>query len=603
MPIIYGTTAGETLRGTAGNDEIFALGGDDIVYGGDGNDYINAGSSGFPGSHDILYGEAGDDYFVIFAADGSRTNAYSIADGGIGNDTAELRFSNFTDALTYVHNNTSADVTCGRVAGRLVAIENIVFFAGFGGDSITGGSGNDQIYGGEGNDTLNGGGGDDILLGDNGSDTISGGDGNDTIVLSADGNDIIDGNAGVDLLDCSYGWQATQGVVLDLKLTVQSVFGRSITIRGIENVLGTAYNDTLTGSAADNVLNGGSGADRLFGGLGNDTYYVDRQSDLVFENIGEGIDTVIATSSFYIYVETENLVLAAGAGDIFGVGNELANTLTGNEGNNLLLAGIGNDTVYGGAGQDALFGQDGNDTIFGDAGIDLILGGQGNDIINGGSEADAIYGELGNDTLTGGADFATDILVGGEGNDILFGNSGLGDFDRLYGNLGDDVFYVDTPADLVFEQLGEGTDTVYASITGAGYYLYANVENLVLLNTTPFGVGNALNNQMTGSATANYLLGGAGNDILNGKGGNDVLFGEAGADVFVFERGTGGDVIGDFVRGTDRIQLSGLFSSFAEVQANFAQNGINGAINLGGGDFIVLNNVTMSQLMVTDFII
>ena len=155
----------------------------------------------------------------------------------------------------------------------------------------------------------------------------------------------------------------------------------------------------------------------------------------------------------------------------------------------------------------------------------------------------------------------------------------------------------------MFEQAGECIDTVYASVTGAGYYLYANVENLVLLNNTPFGVGNSLNNQITGSATANYLLVGAGNDILNGQGGNDVLFGEVGADIFVFERGSGGDVIGDFVRGTDRFQLGGLFGTFAEVQANFVQNGINGAINLGGDDFIVLNNVTMSQLLVTDFII
>ena len=46
--------------------------------------------------------------------------------------------------------------------------------------------------------------------------------------------------------------------------------------------------------------------------------------------------------------------------------------------------------------------------------------------------------------------------------------------------------------------------------------------------------------------------------------GNDVLFGEAWIDTFVFERGTGGDVIGDFAAGTDKVQLAGLgFSSFA----------------------------------------
>jgi Ca2+-binding RTX toxin-like protein len=194
-------------------------------------------------------------------------------------------------------------------------------------------------------------------------------------------------------------------------------------------------------------------------------------------------------------------------------------------------------------------------------------------------------------------------MVGGDGQDTLRGASGGGDFDFLYGNLGDDTFYVDTPADLVFEQSGEGAnDTVFANIVGAGYYLYANIETLILEGETPFGVGNSSDNTLIGNAIGNYLLGGAGNDILNGGLGGDVLFGEVGADTFVFGVGTGGDVIGDFAAGTDRIDLSAFFSSFAEAQANFIQNGNVGAINLGNGDLVVLHNVTMNQLAATDFI-
>jgi len=109
-----------------------------------------------------------------------------------------------------------------------------------------------------------------------------------------------------------------------------------------------------------------------------------------------------------------------------------------------------------------------------------------------GTDADALYGEDGNDTLYGGTDFQTDILVGGNGNDVLHGDSGLGDYDLMDGGAGDDIYYVDTPADLTFEAAADGNDTVYANISGAGYYLYANVENLVLLGTTPYGVGNEL---------------------------------------------------------------------------------------------------------------
>jgi serralysin len=81
-----------------------------------------------------------------------------------------------------------------------------------------------------------------------------------------------------------------------------------------------------------------------------------------------------------------------------------------------------------------------------------------------------------------------------------------------------------------------------------------------------------------------------------------VLFGEAGNDTFVFQTGTGGDVIGDFVAGQDKIDVGAFGLTFDLLEANFIQNGNVGAINLGNGDFIVLHNVTMSQLAATDFI-
>jgi Ca2+-binding RTX toxin-like protein len=375
---------------------------------------------------------------------------------------------------------------------------------------------------------------------------------------------------------------------------------------GDDQITGGAGVDTLLGGVGNDILRGGAAADLLFGGVGNDQYFVDIQSDLVFEAASAGTDIVTTTGNFYLYANIENLTLASGAGNIFGVGNALGNTILGNEGENLLIAGGGNDVIRGGAARDAIFGEDGADQIFGDAGIDYLIGGIGDDAINGGDDADEIYGQDGNDTLIGGASFSTDILVGGNGNDILRGDSGLGDFDLLYGDAGDDIFYVDTPADLTFEGAGGGNDTVYANINGAGYYLYANTENLVLQGNTPFGVGNELNNNLTGNAIGNFLLGGIGNDRLNGMEGNDVLFGEAGADTFVFGFGAnmGGDVIGDFLRGTDKIDVSAYrFSSFAELQTRFSQVGNNGAISLSPGNFIVLNGVTMSQLTAADFIL
>jgi hypothetical protein len=371
---------------------------------------------------------------------------------------------------------------------------------------------------------------------------------------------------------------------------------------GDEWLYGGSGNDLFYGEQGDDLLDGGAGNDVLIGGAGSDLYFVDSQADVVIELADPGFDAVFSTGSFYLYANIEQLTLE-GSGDHFGVGNALANTMIGNDGSNLLLGGGGDDAINGGGGDDSIFGEAGNDGLLGDDGIDYLVGGAGNDELWGLNDADALYGEDGDDYLVGGDDFATDILVGGAGNDFLEGASGLGDYDLMDGGAGDDVYYVDTPDDLTFEAVGGGTDVVYAGIAGAGYYLYANVENLRLIGETPFGVGNELDNRLTGNAIGNYLLGGLGNDTLNGKAGNDVLFGEGGADIFVFERGTGGDVIGDFDAGADKISLVGLgFANYAALQPNIFEVGGNTGINLGFGDFIVLNGVANAQLSASDFL-
>ena len=385
----------------------------------------------------------------------------------------------------------------------------------------------------------------------------------------------------------------------------------NIRTEGNDTITGTAQNDELSGGggndlliglAGNDLLVGGTGKDTLVGGLGDDDYLVDTVNDVVVEEAGQGIDWVYSTSDFYLYANLEALTLQAGSGAHFGVGNGLDNQLYGNEFANLLIGMDGADTVYGGDGADQLFGGEGNDRLFGEAGIDYIVGGNGADNVDGGNGADSIYGEDGNDILGGGASFDTDIIVGGSGDDTIYGDSGMGDYDLLYGNLGNDAFYVDTPADLVFEQAGEGVDTVYANISRAGYYLHPNVENLILTGQTPFGVGNALDNALTGNAFTNWLLGGGGNDTINGKGGNDVLFGEAGADTFVFEAISGQDVIGDFTHGQDTIRLIGSYANFAALSGHFVQNGADCALDLGGGHMIVMLGVQFSTLTAGDFL-
>lgn len=120
---------------------------------------------------------------------------------------------------------------------------------------------------------------------------------------------------------------------------------------GSDTLYGNGGNDSLSGSSGDDTLNGGIGSDILIGGSGNDIYVVDSETDYLFEYYGEGIDTVQSTVSLTLAANVENLTLT-GTGSISGIGNALANTITGNSGNNRIEGIDGNDTLTGGAGSD-----------------------------------------------------------------------------------------------------------------------------------------------------------------------------------------------------------------------------------------------------------
>jgi Ca2+-binding RTX toxin-like protein len=574
--------------GTALADILFGLSLDDQLNGGNGNDRIYSG-----GGVDRLFGEGGDDVLILDGAvtGNSGTFGSPVFDGGTGQDTLLLR--------SYATGGPSVFSLFFSGAGPngFVGIETMQFDSKLG-EVVTGAlvleqiaaSGLTSVIGGAGSDTF-------VAIAVNGTaatmpnltltnwSNVAGGD---TMVLAVANTN----TTGMTL-------SALEGLASN-----QALVGAG----GNDTLNGASGDDRLLGNAGNDVLNGGAGADALDGGVGNDSYVVDNAGDTIVEAIDAGQDTVTTRFDTYlgIYANIENLTLAAGAGALFGVGTAGVNTLTGNESGNLLIGGDGDDTVNGGAGNDSLFGEQGGDALYGDAGIDYLAAGIGNDFLYGGDDPDNLYGEDGDDTLDGGNSFHTDILVGGAGNDTLDGSSGQAnpDYDLMDGGSGDDIYYVDTGDDLTFEAIGGGTDTVHANVTvpNAGVYLYANVENLVLEGTTAFGVGNELANQLTGSASGNWLLGGLGNDTISGLGGNDVLFGEGGADTFVFGASSGADVIGDFVHGTDKIQLNGIYADFASLQSHFVQGGNDGAIDLGGGNLIVLHGVDMATLTATDFI-
>ncbi|QXH58019.1 retention module-containing protein [Pseudomonas maumuensis] len=136
------------------------------------------------------------------------------------------------------------------------------------GNTLTGTSGDDVLLAGAGDTTLNGGAGNDVLVAGAGNNSLHGGDGDD-LLIGGPGNDLLDGGAGNDT--ASYA-KATAGVTVDLgHVGQQNTVGAGLdTLNGIENLIGSDYNDTLTGNDGDNLLNGGAGNDLLKGGGGND---------------------------------------------------------------------------------------------------------------------------------------------------------------------------------------------------------------------------------------------------------------------------------------------------------------------------------------------
>lgn len=176
---------------------------------------------------------------------------------------------------------------------------------------------------------------------------------------------------------------------------------------GNDYLLGYSGNDTLRGDKAHDTLDGGRGGDRMLGGAGNDIFFVDNRLDIVVEYARQGTDLVNASISYRLGSQVENLTLT-GTKSVDGVGNELANVITGNSGKN---------TLKGGDGKDTLKGRGNNDVLDGGAGNDKLYGGTGRDALKGGSGKDMLKGESGNDTLYGGA--GADKLYGGSGKDTF----------------------------------------------------------------------------------------------------------------------------------------------------------------------------------------
>jgi Ca2+-binding RTX toxin-like protein len=132
-----------------------------------------------------------------------------------------------------------------------------------------------------------------------------GGDGGDNLLSGLAGDDGLDGGAGNDTLDGGTGndtatyQDAADGVTVSLAITTaQDTHSVGLdTLVSIENLTGTAFDDTLTGDAGANLLSGATGNDTLEGGAGNDMLDGGDGTDTLEGGAGNDLGRIASSST------------------------------------------------------------------------------------------------------------------------------------------------------------------------------------------------------------------------------------------------------------------------------------------------------------------
>lgn len=560
---------------------------------------------------DTLIGGKGDDLIVAGIGD--------TIDGGVGRDSLILSLVGAEAAVSLKLSQllSQAPVT---IAGTTVSgIEGVRYLIGsaFADDIdargvstwIAAGGGDDRVdmtgtfgsvAGGDGDDTLigaiyaQGGNGDDTITsgksggatleGGAGGDLITGGDGDDNLYANAyqvdeteTARDILDGGDGDDHIWAGLGDDAMGGAGFDVLVLSLATSRRGVTIDAsamalggtsvvaggtisgfdqIGNIIGSAFNDTLTVGETRSLMSYdmGAGNDRITLNAGLTYGYAGAGDDVVFYREGargsvdggEGADTL----NFSQVDHAVTWAIVSGlslSGFEAVVGSDYGDTLTS--------GGVTGFHVIGGDGDDAL-------STTG-SGNHWLEGGLGNDSLVGNYGVSRLSGGNGDDSLT--SDFAAGtVLSGGAGVDTLTCLT----YDLTKASLAGDIEIISSSGWVTmgvaqFAGVTRIAATV-VNIADAGAVdlrriaFNGPVQLSALGNRATFGDGavtirgGAAADAITSGAGADTLYGGGGDDVLNGgsfasgtvgntlygEDGDDRLIGAAGADVFYGGAGT-----------------------------------------------------------------
>ncbi len=388
-----------------------------------------------------------------------------------------------------------------------------------------------------------------IVYGTNGDDApLFGFETDDTIYGGSIENPIIGtGN------DTMYGGTTT--APNELGTGIDTMFGGD----GDDILYGQDGDDVLYGGAGDDILKGGDGDDFLEGGIGAQDVGVETN----YLDGGAGLNDTVSYRNLLLGIDVD--LRGFGVAQNIHLFEQLSTI----------------ENVIGSSSNDTLRGDEASNKLEGLGGDDRLEGNEGEDILDGGSGTNWLTGGAGNDTLNGGAGSTTTIFYDGVRDDFQItqyfdGRMQVVDL-RDRSPLGTDI------ADgISFVQFSDQTRTPSELLNGDGPGSASRRDDVLNgndgVNTFDGLAGNDTLNGLGGNDT---LIGGRGDDILNGGRGEDRLTGGDGQDdltggvdrdVFIFNAGDsplglGADVITDFERGIDAIDVS-LIDANSRVRGN-----------------------------------
>ena len=457
------------------------------------------------------------------------------------------------------------------------------------GDTITSNDYGSTLIGGTGNDTF---------IAGHGADTMTGGGGSDTFVFNAvpwNAGHITDFNVATDKLDLTgifktIGYTGTNPVADGYLSFVSDGHGNTQVYVNPHSASQSwpSLITTLDGVSPSSITS----ADYIFGATSSTG------------STGTG-GTDGTTTAAPVSTSAAAYTAAAGVTDVTLTGsaaqtvtaNNLGDTIHSNEFGSMIIGGTGNDTLIAGHGADHLTGAGGNDTFV----FNALPWNAGHvtdfNVATDKIDLTGIFSSIGyagsNPVVDGYLSFGSD----GAGDTQVFVNSHSAS--NPWPTLVTTLDHVDpssiTSSDYIFSTstgTGSTASAPPVSTSATTYTAAAGVTDVTLTGGTAQTVtANNLGDTIHSNDFGSTIIGGTGNDTLIAGHGADHLTGGGGNDTFVFNAlPWNAGHITDFNIATDKIDLSGIFSSIGYTGSNPVADGYLSFGSDGAGDTQVFVN-------------